>query len=156
MSASMAHAHLLSFAGALLLLAAAGMPLGAADPRLVVVVSPDSMVEQISWEEARNLFLGRQKRLGSGLPAAPVEQSVPAGVRARFYRLLAQKDVSEIDAYWSRLIFTGQAHPPRQAPSAEAVIRMVLADRGAIGLLEWEKADRRVKVVLAFDGPAGP
>ena len=156
MGAHMAHAPFLKLAGALLLLVAAGRPLRAADPRLVVVANPDSGVDQLSWDEARNLFLGRQKRLGSGLPAAPVEQGLPPWIRARFYRLLAAKDVSEIDAYWSRLIFTGQAHPPRQAPSAEAVIRMVLADRGAVGLLEWEKPDRRVKVVLAFEGPAGP
>jgi ABC-type phosphate transport system substrate-binding protein len=138
-------------AAVLVLLAAA--PLPGAETRLVVVVNPDSGVASISLDEARNLFLGRQKRLGSGLPAMPVEQDAPADIRARFYHRLAHKDLAEINAYWARLFFTGQARPPRQAASAEAVIRAVAADPGAIGLLEWTRPDRRVKVVLALDEP---
>ena len=124
--------------------------------RLVVIANPDSGLVQLTQDEARNLFLGRQKRLASGVPAQPVEQGVPAGIRERFYRELAHKELSEINAYWARLYFTGQAHPPRQVPSAEEVIRMVAADPGAIGLVAWDKADRRVRVVLALDAPGGP
>ena len=140
----------------LLVLAAAGVPLPGAETRLVVVVNPDSGVAQITLDEARNLFLGRQKRLGSGLPAVPVEQAAPGDIRMRFYKVLAHKNLAEINAYWARLYFTGQAHPPRQAASAEEVIRTVAADKGAIGLLEWTRPDHRVKVVLALDEPAGP
>jgi ABC-type phosphate transport system substrate-binding protein len=127
--------------------------LGAADSRLAIVVNPDSGVTRITADEVRNVFLGRQKRLVPGLRALPVEQGSPAGVRARFYRLLTHKDLAEINAYWARLCFTGQARPPQLAASSEQVIRMVAAEKGAIGLLEWAKADRRVRVVLVLDDP---
>jgi hypothetical protein len=137
-------------AGLMLLASAPAWP---AESHLVIVVNPDSGVSRITWDEARNLFLGRQKRLSSGLPAVTVEQDDPPGIRSRFYLMIAHKDLSEINAYWARLYFTGQAHPPKQAGTADEVIRRVAADRGAIGLLEWAKVDHRVRVVLALDGP---
>jgi ABC-type phosphate transport system substrate-binding protein len=133
------------------LLLAAWAPFLAAESRLVIIANPDTSLTQLTQDEARNVFLGRQKRLPSGLPAQPVEQGAPTEVRERFYRLLAHKDLAEINAYWARLYFTGQAHPPRQERDAEEVIRTVAANKGAIGLVEWDKADRRVKVVLVLD-----
>jgi ABC-type phosphate transport system substrate-binding protein len=138
---------------ALLLLAATALAGGEA--RLVVVVNPESGVATITRDEARDIFLGRQKRLASGIPAQPVEQADPAEVRSGFYFILTRKALPEINAYWARLLFTGQAHPPRQARSAEEVIRAVAADKGAIGLLQWSEPDRRVKVVLALDPKEG-
>jgi len=137
---------------ALLLLAAA--PLAAAEAHLVVVVNPGSGVVRVTREEVLNLFLGRQKRLAPGLRAVPVEERAWA-VRSRFYAILVHKDLAEIDAYWARLLFTGQAHPPQEAGSAAEVIRAVSGDKGAIGVLEWSKADGRVRVVLDLDAPAG-
>jgi hypothetical protein len=84
-----------------------------------------------------------------------VEEEEPA-VRAHFYRILVHKDVAEINAYWARLFFTGQAHPPRGEASAEEVIRAVAANPGAIGLLEWARPDSRVRMVLDLDAPEAP
>jgi len=145
-------ASLPSLALAGLLLASPAM-LPGSEPRLTIVVNFDSGVTRVTREEVRNIFLGRQKRLSSGLSAVPVEQQEPSGVRERFYRLLVNKDLAEIRAYWARLFFTGQAHPPRGEPSAEDVIRVVAANRSAIGLVEWGRLDSRVRVVLDVDAP---
>ena len=128
-------------------------PLRPAERHLVVIANADSGVSQLTQDEARNLFLGRQKRLSSGLAALPVEQGVPPEIRSRFYHLLAHKDLAEINAYWARLFFTGQAHPPREVSSAEEVVRAVTANRNAIGLVEWGRTDSRVRVVLDVDDP---
>jgi ABC-type phosphate transport system substrate-binding protein len=138
------------------LLLAAPAGLHGAEPHLVIIVNTDSGVTQVTREEVRNLFLGRQKRLSSGLPAAPVEQGDPPSIRRRFYHALVNKDLPEISAYWARLYFTGQAHPPLEEPSAEGVIRAVAGNRGAIGLLEWARSDSRVRVVLDVDDQEGP
>jgi hypothetical protein len=85
-----------------------------------------------------------------------MEQEAPPGIRQRFYRVLVNKDLAEIGAYWARLFFTGQAHPPRGEASAEEVIRAVAANPGAIGLLEWARPDSRVRMVLDLDAPEAP
>jgi ABC-type phosphate transport system substrate-binding protein len=133
----------------LLLLATLAMaPLAAGEP--VVIVNLQSGVERLSHDDVTNLFMGRQKRLPSGLVALPVEQAQPASTRARFYQLLVKKDLPDINAYWARLFFSGQAQPPRQVGSAAEVLELVAGNKGAIGVIDGSQVDRRVRVVMEF------
>ena len=121
-------------------------PLAAGEP--VVIVNLQSGVETLSRDEVTNLFMGRQKRLPSGIVALPIEQADSTPTRARFYQLLVHKELPDINAYWARLFFSGQAQPPRQANSAEEVLELVATNKGAIGVLDKAKVDRRVRIVL--------
>ena len=114
----------------------------------VVIVNLQSGVERLTRDDVTNLYLGREKRLPSGIVALPVEQAEPASVRARFYQLLVKKDLPDINAYWARLFFSGQAQPPRQVNSAQEVLELVAGNKGAIGVLDGTLVDRRVRVVL--------
>ena len=114
----------------------------------VVIVNLQSGVERLTRDDVTNLYLGRQKRLPSGIVALPEEQAEPASVRARFYQLLVKKDLPDINAYWARLFFSGQAQPPRQVNSAQEVLELVAGNKGAIGVLDGTLVDRRVRVVL--------
>jgi hypothetical protein len=133
---------------AVLALLLAWLPAGAGDP--VVVVSPESGIQSLSRGEVINIFLGRQKRLPSGAVALPVEQAQPAAIRAAFYEKIVNKDLPDINAYWARLLYSGQAQPPRQLGSPEAVLEMVLANPGAIGMLDGSSVNRRVRVVYVL------
>jgi hypothetical protein len=68
--------------------------------------------------------------------------------KSEFYHLLVGKDMDQVAAYWSRLVFTGRTAPPRQADSVEDLIRYVAANPGAVGYLDSTNVDRRVKAVL--------
>lgn len=125
---------------------AATLMLDAAEP-LAVIVNPQSGVTQLTREEVTNLFLGRQKRLGS-FPAQPVDQVQPQEVLSRFYRLLVNKNTAEIGAYWARLYFSGQAQPPKKMESAREVIDYVATNKGALGFVEKNKVEGRVKVAF--------
>lgn len=114
----------------------------------VVIVHLESGVQKLTRDEVINIFTGRQKRLPTGQVAVTVEQAEPTGTRARFYQLLVGKDLPDINAYWARLLYSGQAQPPRQAQSAEEVVALVAANRGAIGVVDGARVDRRVRVVL--------
>lgn len=114
---------------------------------LAVIVQPGSPVKQLSKAEVVNLFLGRQKHLAAGLPALPVDQVSPESTWAEFYRLLVDKELSQINTYWARLHFSGQSRPPRRFQSSEDVLNFVASHPGAIGYVEEGKVDRRVRVV---------
>lgn len=145
----MRHSPLRMIVPPLLLLATLAMaPLAAGEP--VVIVNLQSGVERLSHDDVTNLFMGRQKRLPSGLVALPVEQAQPASTRARFYQLLVKKDLPDINAYWARLFFSGQAQPPRQVGSAAEVLELVAGNKGAIGVIDGSQVDRRVRVVMEF------
>lgn len=117
---------------------------GVADD-LVVIANPASGVERLSRDDAVNIFMGRYKKLPSGVSALPLDQ---AGEKAAFYRALLGKELPEIRSYWARLVFSGQSAPPRQLDSAEEVIEVVASNKGAIGYVDRKSVDLRVSVVL--------
>jgi hypothetical protein len=137
----------------LLILLVLAVP-GRAEESFVIIVNPDSGVARLSRREVEAIFMGRQKRLPSGLVALPLEQLVPPEVRLRFYQYLVHLPIQEVRAYFARMYFSGQAQPPHQTQSAEETIELVLANKGAIGFVEKSKLDRRVRAVLELGGEA--
>lgn len=77
---------------------------------------------------------------------------MPQDLRVRFYDLLVNLPLPQIRAYWARLYFSGKAQPPRQTDSTEETIRVVAANKGAIGFIEQSKLDPRVRGVLILAG----
>lgn len=129
-----------------LLLLLAGLAARAGD--LVVVVNAASGVERLTREEVVSLFLGRARRLPSGITALPIDQAGDSPERARFYRALVGKDVADINAYWARLLFSGQASPPRQAESTAELLEIIRNNKGALGYVDRARVDRRVRIVF--------
>lgn len=121
----------------------------AGDP-LVVVVSAQQRIERLSQEDVTNIFLGRFRTLPSGLPAAPIDQPANSPLRAAFYQQLVNKDIASINAYWSRLHFSGKATPPRQTNSDGEVLRQLLSQPGAIAYVERRQVDARLRIVFEF------
>jgi ABC-type phosphate transport system substrate-binding protein len=115
---------------------------------VVVVVNARSGVERLSRDEVTNIFLGRYRRLPDGVTAMPIDQPESSALRAEFYRKLVNKNLSEINAYWSRLIFSGKTAPPRQAEHGAEVPNLLAANPGAIAYLERSQVDRRFRIVL--------
>lgn len=117
---------------------------------LVVVVNADSGVTELSRDEVINIFLGRYRQYSSGLAALPIDQPADQPESSRFYRLLVNKELAEINAYWARLIFSGKTSPPMQAASGQEVIDWVSRHRGGIGYIERDLATRGLRVVFSF------
>lgn len=116
----------------------------------VVVVSAASSLRQLSQDEVVNIFLGRYRRLPNGDTALPIDQPESSPVRADFYRRLVNKDLNEINAYWSRLIFSGRTSPPLQASSAADVIVWLLGQPGGVAYVDRTQVDKRLRIVMEF------
>jgi len=129
----------------LAILLAGGRQILAGD--LVVVVNAASGVERMNRDEVINLFMGRTRRLPTGQPALRVDQASASLDRAHFYRSLVGKELPEINAYWARLLFSGQASPPRQVNSEGEALEILRNRKGAIGYVDRRHVDRRMKIV---------
>jgi len=114
---------------------------------LVVIANPASGVERMSRDEVTSIYMGRSKKLPSGITALPIDQTTD-GDKPRFYKELINKELAEINSYWARLIFSGQGSPPRQADNAAEVIEIVSGNKGAIGYIPRAAADKRVRIIL--------
>ncbi len=126
-------------------------PWTAARADLVVVVNARSNVDALTRDQVTNIFLGRYRLLPSGMTAMPIDQPAGQTEKARFYRLLVNKDLTEIDAYWARLVFSGKTPPPRQADTPKAVVQWLAHERSAIGYMERAQADSRFNIVFSLE-----
>ncbi|MDE0855501.1 MAG: hypothetical protein OSA97_13870 [Nevskia sp.] len=115
---------------------------------LVVIVNPDSGVDHLNRDEAINIFMGRYRKLPSGLVAFPIDIGSQSPQRKAFYNLLVNKEPAEVDAYWARLVFSGQTSPPLQVPDESTAVQLVAGNRSAIAYVERDHAGKNVKVVL--------
>ena len=118
--------------------------LGAAVPAMaevVVVVNPSAPQASMTRDEVAQYFLGKSTAL------APVDQPESAPIRAEFYKKVADKDMSQVKALWSKLVFTGKATMPKEVGGSADVRRAVAANPKAIGYMEKSAVDATVKVI---------
>jgi hypothetical protein len=110
---------------------------------IVVIVNPAAKL--ISREQITDLYLGR----GGGL--TPIDQTVGSAIYVEFYKKATGRDIAQVKAIWSRILFTGRGLPPKQLPDSTAVKKAVAANPNAVGYIEKSAADTSVKVVLPLD-----
>lgn len=114
---------------------------------LVLVVSADSGIANLSRDEVVNIFLGRYRKLPNGATAIPLDIDGDSMERRMFYQTLLGKPLAEINAYWSRLVFSGRTTPPEDLPSQREVLARVIRDPVAIGYVDRTNLNDKVKVV---------
>ncbi len=118
---------------------------------IVVVVNQKNGVNKLSRDEVIDIYMGRNRLLSSGVTALPLDLPSTSAERESFYLRLTGKSLSEINAYWARLHFTGRASPPTLMRSQEAVMQMVTDNRSAVGYLDRSKTNSQVKTVFELD-----
>jgi hypothetical protein len=118
---------------------------------LAIVAARQGDITELDRESAEQLYLGRRTTLPSGRAVTLVD--LPAGpTRDQFYFQLTRKNPSQIRAYWSRLVFTGRAQPPREAADADDVSRILQSTPGAIAYLPLDAArDPGLVILLTLD-----
>ncbi|WP_229213358.1 MULTISPECIES: hypothetical protein [unclassified Duganella] len=119
----------------------------AASAEVVVVVSAKSGVASLTSDQVSQIFLAKSVAFPNGDTATAVDQSDGAA-RAEFYSRVTGKDPSQLKAYWSQLIFTGKAKPPKAVADSAEVKKQVAGSPNAIGYINKSAVDASVKVVL--------
>ncbi len=115
---------------------------------VAVVVHPSVALDAISQDEMASLFLAKTDTLPNGVKMLPVDQKDDQPVRAEFNEKIVRKDADQLDAYWSRLIFTGKGEPPKKLSGNAEVIAMVAANPNVIGYVDASAVTGDVKVLL--------
>jgi len=117
---------------------------------IAVVVSPDSPLKEATKDHIGNLFLGKASALG-GEYLTPMDLPENNATRKAFYKAVTNKSQQQLNAYWSRLIFTGKGTPPQQALDAAEIIDTISADNTVIGYIPVNAVNDSVKVILILE-----
>jgi ABC-type phosphate transport system substrate-binding protein len=120
---------------------------------LVLVANPSSGIEHLTKSEIINIYLGRYRRLSTGSTAVPIdlaENSGNAENKAIFYRQLVNKNLAEINAYWSRLVFSGKTRPPKQVSNIEEALEFVANNPNALAYIDRSAVNSQVIIVYEW------
>jgi len=127
---------------ALLLLALLGVGRALAGD-LVVIVNPAAA--EPTRQQITDIYLGKDRAF------LPLDQPEAAPIRAAFYQRIADRDVAQMKALWSRIVFTGRGLPPKELSDDAAVKKAVAANPKAIGYIDRSALDASVKLALTLN-----
>jgi ABC-type phosphate transport system substrate-binding protein len=129
---------LIRFATSASLIVAFAIP---ARAELVIVVNPQNPATRMFPSQAAQFFLG------GSVMFVPVEQAEGSPIREEFYKKVLEKEPAQVQAIWSKIVFTGKGKPPKVMKSSADVKKAVSESVNAIGYIEKSAVDDSVKVV---------
>lgn len=115
---------------------------------VVVIVSANSSVTRLTADQTAKIFLGKVDNFPHDGSALPIDQPEGRSIRDEFYSKVTKKNSSQVTAYWAKVIFTGDGHPPQLLGSDDAVRMAVANNPNAIGYIDKSSVDSSVRVVL--------
>lgn len=118
---------------------------------LVVVVNKDNPVEQLSRSELIDLFMGKYVAFPNNVKAIPVELNSDHKIKVDFYQSLVGMPLSRVNAYWSRLRFTGRKRAAVFKSNEKDLIAFIIANKQAIGYLPQSLITDDLKVVYILN-----
>ncbi|NVJ51826.1 MAG: hypothetical protein HWE11_15650 [Gammaproteobacteria bacterium] len=118
---------------------------------IVVVTSTDSDFKQATHEEVLDLFMGKKRALSDGRAAFPLDIENENGLKQGFYERLTGLSLARVNAYWSRIKFTGRARPPLSMSSSENAISYLKQNPGSVTYLFSYQLTPELTILYQFN-----
>ena len=115
---------------------------------LVVIVHPGNSLEATTKDKLKRIYLGKSKEFPNGLIIAALDQAKESEEKAEFYKKVVGKSLSQVSAYWSRLIFTGKGVPPRVLRNDEEIKSWVASHPESIAYINAGSVDKSIKIIF--------
>jgi ABC-type phosphate transport system substrate-binding protein len=131
---------ILSLATALVLSAIAPSAMA----EMVIVVNPQNPATRMFPKQASQFFLGVSVQF------TPLEQAENSAIRAEFYKKVLEKEPGQVQAIWSKIVFTGKGRLPKEYKSSADVKKALSENVNAIGYIEKSAVDDSVKVIATI------
>ncbi|GLX78982.1 hypothetical protein tinsulaeT_23220 [Thalassotalea insulae] len=116
---------------------------------VAIVVHPSN---SSSFDKAtiKKIFLGKSKSFSNGRAAILLSATPKDPITEEFNKKVIGKSSNQVNAYWSKMIFTGKGTPPQEMASTSEIIAAISANPDAIGYMDASAATSAVKVVATF------
>lgn len=119
-----------------------------AHAELVVIANKSVSISSITVEQAADIFLSRLDMLEDGTQLIPIDQKDSQASRDVFYSKVLKKNSAQLNAYWSRMVFSGEGQPPKKIADDAEVMALVRANPNVIGYVDAAAVNGSVKVLL--------
>ncbi len=112
---------------------------------LAIIGNRKNHAKTLLPNQVQDIYMGRKHAFPDGKIALPIDQ---ASLRSDFYEKLTTKPIAQINAYWARIMFSGQSSPPMILPDDSSVIKAITENEGAIGYINKANINKHVHVLL--------
>tara|TARA_B110000467_G_C18085577_1_gene349040 strand:+ start:61 stop:498 length:438 start_codon:yes stop_codon:yes gene_type:complete len=116
---------------------------------VAIVVHP-SNTSTFDKSTIKKIFLGKKKSFSNGRSAILLSSPPKSTATQEFNDKVIGKSSNQVNAYWSKMIFTGKGTPPQEMPSTEDIISAIAANPDAIGYIDSSAITDAVKIVATF------
>lgn len=116
---------------------------------VAVIVNPKN-TSIFDKSTIKKIFLGKSKSFENGRPAITLSPEKSSPEREEFNRQVLNKSSNQVNAYWSKMVFTGKGIPPQEMASASEIISAIAANEDAISYVDANDVTDAVKVVATF------
>ena len=110
----------------------AGADKNPASQAIQVIVNDQSQMRTLNRQQVMSLFLGRSRNFPNGKASKTFDHKVGSPLRQNFFEWLTGKSISDIDAYWARLRYSGRTSPPKVLINQSETIKRVGSNPNAI------------------------
>lgn len=121
-----------------------------------VIVNQQTELTELDQKQVMSIFLGRARNFPTGSKAKPFDHKKDSSIREFFFESLTGKQLSDIDAYWARLSYSGRAFPPKSFDSVNDILEEVSRNKNAISYVNGkspeELLERGIVIVYSIKG----
>ncbi|MFM2407356.1 MAG: hypothetical protein RL358_98 [Pseudomonadota bacterium] len=122
-----------------------------AESGIAVIANLEGDLGKLTRKQIVDIYMGKLTVLASGTFPQPVDYQGDPEIRDRFYRLMTGKSLAQINAYWARMSFTGQANRCRLLSDQKAMVRAIGKNQDALGYVNQNEAGASVKTIMIVE-----
>ena len=108
---------------------------------IYVIVNQKLQITELDKKQVMSLFLGRARNFPNGDIAKPFDHKIGSSIRESFFKNLTGKEISDIDAYWARLSYSGRAFPPKSFGNVNDILEEVSRNKNAISYVKGKSSE---------------
>jgi len=107
-----------------------------------IIVNAQSELTQLNRKQIMSLFLGRSTRFPNGKSTKAFDNKIGSALRDNFFEWLTRKSISDIDAYWARLRYSGRVYPPKVIDNLDDILETVRQNQSAIAYIRQQDPEQ--------------
>ncbi len=119
--------------------------------KIVVVTNPNNDVQVLDKKGLIDLLMGKYSAFPNGKQATPIDIDRDDKLKGQFYKSLVGLPLARVNAYWSRLKFSGRVKPPAIEQTIDDVMQRLEEDESALAYVYESYVTDKMKVVYRFD-----
>jgi ABC-type phosphate transport system substrate-binding protein len=130
---------------AALFLLAAGGEVCSAD--VAIIAHPSVKSDSLDKKLLSRVYRGEVRSWQDGTKIKVCDLGERGETREQFYDYLGIRP-SRLKSHWMKQLLTGEGEPPDEADSEDEMIKKVMSTPGAIGYVDKNRVDGKVKLLL--------